>query len=46
MPSVALFTQSLYSVWRETIGIETVTQKGIASVRDKLLLTNQERDSG
>ena len=30
----------------ETTGIETVTQKGIASVRDELLLTNQERAGG
>ena len=42
----SLFTKSLYSVWRENIGIETVTQKEIASVRDELLLTNQERAGG
>ena len=34
MPSVALYKKSLYSVWKETIGIEIVTQKGIASVHD------------
>ena len=42
----SLFMKSLCSVWRENIGIETVTQKEIASVRDELLLTNQERAGG
>ena len=35
-----------YSVLKETVGTETVTQKEIALVLDDLILTNQERASG
>ena len=47
MPSVALFTKPLlYLVLKETVGIETVTQKETTLVFDDLILINQERASG
>ena len=46
MPSTALFTKSLYSVVKKTIGTETKTQKELAPVLDELILMNHERGDG
>ena len=46
MPSIALFTKSLYSVLKKTIGIETKTQNEIPSVLDELILMIHERGDG
>lgn len=37
---------SLYTVLKETVGIEAVTRKEIALFIDNLILTNQKRGSG